>query len=62
MADKRRFRGPGGGLFVPCPAVDEDTIKQHVASGDWTPVEDKSESKSAPAKSKRSSSSKPKQD
>lgn len=37
MADKRRFVGPGGGVFV--PNVDDQTIEQMVKAGHWTPVE-----------------------
>lgn len=39
MAGKRRFRGPGGGVFVPHHTVDEVTIKTLVDAGEWTPVE-----------------------
>lgn len=37
MDGKRRFRGPGGGLFVPHHTVDEVTIKTMVDAGEWTP-------------------------
>jgi hypothetical protein len=40
MADKRRFRGPSGAVFVPHETVDEVTIKTLVEAGEWTPVED----------------------
>ena len=36
MAEKRRFIGPGGGVFV--PNVDDDTIALRVQSGEWEPV------------------------
>lgn len=35
---KRRFRSPGGAVFV--PNVDEATIALKVASGEWAPVVD----------------------
>jgi len=44
---KRRFRGPGGAVFVPHPTVSEDTINAKVAAGEWSPVEAE---KKAPAK------------
>ncbi len=47
MADKRRFRGPGGGVFVPHPTVAEETLEQHVKLGEWVEVE---ETKPAPSK------------
>lgn len=37
---KRRFRGPGGALFV--PNVDDETIAVMVEAGEWTPVEGES--------------------
>jgi hypothetical protein len=46
MADKRRFRGPSGAVFVPHETVDEVTIKTLVDAGEWTPVDEKK----APAK------------
>jgi len=52
MAAKRRFRGPGGAVFVPHPTVDESTIAMAVASGEWTPVEEPKPAKRAPAKPK----------
>lgn len=36
MAEKRRFIGPGGGVFV--PNVDDETIRQKIKSGEWEPV------------------------
>lgn len=35
-ADKRRFVGPSGAIFV--PNVPDDTIEVMVASGEWTPL------------------------
>ncbi|MGC5019020.1 hypothetical protein [Micromonospora sp. DT47] len=49
MAGKRRFRGPGGGIFVPHRTVSEVTIKTLVEAGEWTPVEDEPK-KAVPAK------------
>lgn len=45
MADKRRFVGPDGAVFV--PNVADDTIDYMVKTGQWTPVE---ETKPGPAK------------
>lgn len=39
-AGKRRFRGPGGGVFVPHRTVDDVTIKTMVDAGEWTPEPD----------------------
>lgn len=50
MAGKRRFIGPSGAVFV--PNVDELTIKQMVAAGEWTPVP-------APEAPKKSAAPKP---
>jgi hypothetical protein len=36
MADKKRYVGPGGALFV--PNVSEDTIDQMVRDGEWKPL------------------------
>mgnify|MGYP001579717470 CR=1 FL=1 len=35
MADKRRFVGPSGAVFV--PNVDDTTIDQMVRDGQWKP-------------------------
>lgn len=48
MAGKRRFRGPGGGVFVPHRSVDEATINVMVKSGEWTPLDGPVEGKPAP--------------
>ena len=55
MADKRRFRGPGGGVFVPHPTVSEETVQQYVELGEWTPVEVEKPAP-APAPRKRAAS------
>jgi len=36
----RLFRGPNGVVFAPAEAVHEDTVKQRVDSGEWTPLEE----------------------
>lgn len=48
MAGKRRFVGPGGGVFV--PNVDDETIEQMVESGEWVPVEESTPSAPKPAR------------
>lgn len=36
MADKKRYVGPGGAVFV--PNVSQDTIDQMVRDGEWKPL------------------------
>lgn len=46
-ADKRRFRGSAGAVFVPHPLIDEVTIQSYLAAGEWSLVEEKPAKKAA---------------